>query len=102
MEAVRASLQDDVAVCVLVKHSHQVLDVEAFPAVVKELLQVLIVELLSVELLATKLVNNVTIASLDEPSKSVHTTSLLVDVEVLLGLQELGNGAACTLVILEL
>ena len=42
------------------------------------------------------------VASLFKPSKSVDSTSLLVNVESLLRLQELRNGATCALIILEL
>jgi len=43
--------------------------------------------LTSVELLATVLVNQVTISTLHQPAVLVHSSSLLVHEETLLGLQ---------------
>lgn len=48
------------------------------------------------------LVNNMPVASLFKPAKSIYSSSFLVNVESLFRLQELRNGATCALIILEL
>ena len=94
-------LDQNLATLVLFKDSDDVLDVVAFAAIIKKLLDVAVIELLSIELLPTLSVNNVAVASLDQPAKSVDSAALLVNVEALLGLKELGNGAATPLIVLE-
>ena len=64
-------------------------------------MQIAVIKLLSVELLATVLVNDVAIASLDEPAEAVDAAALLVHVEALLGLQQLWDCSSSALVILE-
>jgi hypothetical protein len=43
-----------------------------------------------------------TIASLNKPSKSINSSALLVHIEALLGLEQLGNSSASARIILEL
>ena len=96
-----ASLRNDVAVGVLVKDSNNIFHIEALSIVIEQLLDIAIIKLLSVELLPSMLVDNMPVAALLKPAEAIDTASLLVHVEALLGLQELGNGATRALVILE-
>ena len=65
-------------------------------------MHITVVQLLAVKLLPSKLVHNVAIAALDEPSKTIDASSLLVNIEALLGLQQLGDSSASSLIVLEL
>lgn len=47
------------------------------------------------------LVNNMSVTTLHEPAEAVDPATFLVDVEALLRLQQLRDGPACVLVILE-
>lgn len=98
---IRTFLDLNFATLVLFKDSNDVLDVIAFAVIIKKLLNVAVIELLSIEFLPTLSVNNVAVASLDQPAKSVDSAALLVNVEALLGLEELGNGATTPLIVLE-
>ena len=95
-------MQNDVAIGVLVEDTDHVLDVEALSTVCQQLLHISIVQLLAIKLLPPKLVNDVTITTLDEPAKAIDASTLLVYVESLLSLQELGDGTTSALIILEL
>ena len=57
--------------------------------------------MLPVELLATLSVDNVSIATLNQPAEPVHSSAFLVDVEALLGLKQLWDGAPTLPIILE-
>lgn len=92
---------DNVAGSVLVENSNHVFDIEALAVVIEQFLDIAVIELLPIELLSTVLVNNMPVAALLKPSKSIYSTSLLVDVEALLRLEELRNGATSALIILE-
>ena len=48
------------------------------------------------------LVNNMPVAALFKPSKSIDSAPFLVDIEALFRLKELRNGATSALIILEL
>ena len=98
----RTALQDYVAIRVLIEYTDDILDIETLARVVQELRHITIIELFSVELLATQFVDDMTITPLDEPAKSVHSATLLVYVEALLGLQELWYSSPSALVVLEL
>ena len=76
------------AISVLLKETHDVLDIESLASIVQKLLKVAIVELLPIELLPAVAVHNVAIG--DEPAKLVHSAVPLVHEEALLGLQQVG------------
>ena len=81
------ALQHDVAICILVEDTDDIFNIKSLAAIIKQFLNVTVIQLLSVELLATVLVHDVTIASLDEPAESVDTAALLVHIEALFCLQ---------------
>lgn len=83
-------LGDDVSVLVLVELAHHVLNVKALAVVVKQLVQVVVVQLALVELLAALLVHDVALAWQHVPAVLVNTACFLVDVEALARLHEDG------------
>jgi len=100
--AIIAALDYNVSICIFVKDAHHILDVKAASTVVKKLLDIAVVKLLPVELLATLLVHDVSVASLDEPAEAVNSAALLVHIEALFSLKKLWNRAASALIVLEL
>ena len=91
-------MYDYYAICILFKYTHNVLDVEALSTVVQQFRHISVIQLLSVKLLAPVLVDDMAVATLHEPAKAIDPSSFLVNVEILLGLQKLGNCASCSLV----
>jgi len=82
-QVVTALLGLDVAIRVLIKLAHYILDVEALTTVIEQLVQVFASQLTLVELLTSVFVDDVTLVRESVPPVTVDTPCFLIDVESL-------------------
>ena len=101
-QVISSFLRDDIAICVFIEDSDQVLDVIPLATVIEKLLDVTVIKLFPVELLPTLLVNDMAVSTLDKPSKPVDSSALLINVEALFGLKQLWNRPAAFMIVLEI